>query len=209
MRHLSFALLGFLFLACASDNSSSGSSQVVVTDTLGWTFNVTCESGPCTLSPRDTDLVPKSCVEGSGTNVFLLIPDPLLAIYAVLVPSSGQVQLSAAEPSHPVACASDADCVPSGITVGLVTRNYACTNGLCQCTSANCATEDGNPLTYDVLTLCQAEIPWPTMCPYITSQPYANRIAEVATACGSKDTCATVPADCRQLSAATGVDAGT
>ena len=63
-------------------------------------------------------------------------------------------------------------------------------------------------MTYDILTLCQADILWPTRCPYLTTQPFASRIAEIATLCGSKDTCATVPADCRQLSAAAPIDGG-
>jgi hypothetical protein len=63
-------------------------------------------------------------------------------------------------------------------------------------------------LTYDVLTLCQADLAWPTMCPYITSQPFASRISEVASLCGSRDTCVSVPADCRQLTPAAPADGG-
>jgi hypothetical protein len=181
---------------------------MVVTDTLGWTYDVSCASGLCTLAPHDANLVPKTCEAGTGTPTFILVPDPLLSIYAALVPDSGLVQLSAAEPSRPVACVSDADCLPVGaVAPG---ASYACTNGLCQCANSVCASagKNGNPLVYDILTLCQADIPWPTLCPYITSQPYASRIDEIATVCGSSDACAIVPADCRQLTAAAPADGG-
>jgi hypothetical protein len=204
----SLSFIAFTLAACSSSSTSSNTSTAVVTDTLGWKFNVNCGSGLCTLAPTDTNLVPKTCESGNGTETFVLVPDTLLAIYAAVVPSSGQVQLSGAEPSRPVACVTDADCLPSGTVMPGAT--YACTNNLCVCANATaaCASSDGNPLTYDVLTLCQADIPWPSLCPYIASQPYASRIAEVATLCGSRSTCATVPADCRQLTPAPAVDAG-
>lgn len=209
---LSFMVFMLTPPACSSSPSSSGGTATVVTDTLGWRYNVNCSSGLCVLTCTDPDIVAKSCTSGSGADAFLLVVDPLLSIYAVLVQTSGQVELSAANPSRPVACATDADCQVPGI---IATGTYACTNQLCQCASAACATPDGKslanggmPLTYDVLTLCQADIAWPTQCPYIASQPFASRISEVATACGSKDTCATVPADCRQLTAAAPVPDG-
>jgi hypothetical protein len=198
----SFILL--TLAACSSGSSSSTATAPVVTDTLGWTYDANCASGLCTLTPHDTNLVPKTCETGTGTETFILVPDPLLSVYAAIVPDSGTVQLSAAEPSRPVACVGDADCLPAGM-VGLG-ASYACTNGLCQCSDSACAStgNNGNPLVYDILTLCQADIPWPTQCPYITTQPYASRISEIATACGSSDSCATVPADCRQLAPADG-----
>lgn len=202
------AILLALPLGCAGSSSSSGNSQGVVTDTLGNIFDVTCTAGLCTLVARDPYIVARSCANGTGTDSFVLALDPLLAIYAVRMPVSGQVQLGVADPSRPVACTSDADCLPSLITLGGGTPAYACSNRLCQCTNAACATPDGNPLTYDILTLCQAEILWPTRCPYLTTQPFASRIAEIATLCGSNNTCATVPADCRQLSAAAPIDGG-
>lgn len=202
-----FCVVCTLAACSSSPSSSSGTTATVVTDTLGWKFDVNCGSGLCALTPQDTDLVPKTCESGSGSETFILVSDPLLAIYAALVPSTGgSAQLSAAEPSRPVACVTDVDCLPSGTVVPGAT--YACTNGLCLCASSTCASKDGNLLTYDVLTLCQADIPWPTLCPYITSQPFASRIDEVATLCGSKDTCATVPADCRQLTPAPSADGG-
>lgn len=193
-------------VSCTSGSATSNGTATVVTDTLGWKFDVTCGNGLCTLACRDTDIVPKSCSNGSGTDAFILVADPLLSIYAVRVPASGQVQLSAANPSRPVACDADADCLVSGLVAPGVT--YACTGGLCQCASAACATPDGKPLTYDVLTLCQADLDWPTSCPYITSQPFASRISEVASLCGSRDTCAAVPAACRQWMPVVSIDGG-
>lgn len=206
---LSFTLL-FSLVGCASSDSSSSSSNgstSVVTDTLGWKFNVSCAGGLCSLTPQDPKLVPTTCESGSGTETFILVPDKLLSIYAAIVPATaGYVQLSGAEPSRPVSCAYDADCLPSGaIETG---ATYACTNGLCQCASSVCDTVDHTLYTYDVLTLCQADLPWPTLCPYVTSPDYASRINEVATLCGSKTTCDKVPAACRQLSAAVPLDGG-
>src|SRR5512138_842354 len=154
----SFAVLAFLSLplACSSSDSSTSTPTAVVTDTLGYKFNVFCDTGLCGLSPLDSDLVPKSCGSGSGTDYFILVPDPLLAIYAVNQSPSGLIAISPAEPSRPVACAIDADCMPNGMPSAYGNLTYACRNGLCQCTSAKCDTSDGNPLTYDVLTLCQA-----------------------------------------------------
>jgi hypothetical protein len=209
-RFPSLALVSVLLAGCVGDNTSSGQTGAVVSDTLGNKFNASCSGALCSLTPQDADLVPKSCGGGAGVDAFVLIPDPLLSIYAVLVSSSGSVQLSAAQPSRPVACASDADCLAPGISAGSLTYSYACTNGLCLCSNTACTSADGNLLTYDVLTLCQADIPWPTTCPYITSQPFAARIGDVADVCGSKDTCAVVPASCRQLTppAAQPIDGG-
>ncbi|HEX7506425.1 MAG TPA: hypothetical protein VF550_06615 [Polyangia bacterium] len=201
-----FCVLSTLAACSSSPSSSSGTTALVVTDTMGWKFDVNCGGGICALTPQDTGLVPKTCESGNGSETFILVPDPLLSIYAAIVPSTGQVQLSAAEPSRPVACVTDVDCLPSGMVLPGAT--YACTNGLCLCANSVCASKDGNPLTYDVLTLCQADLDWPRRCPYITSQPFAGRIAEVATLCGSMDTCATIPADCRQLTPAPPADGG-
>ena len=159
----SLSFIALTLAACSSSSTSSTTSTSVVTDTLGWKFNVSCGSGLCTLAPTDANLVPKTCESGNGTETFILVPDTLLAIYAAVVPSSGQVQLSGAEPSRPVACVTDADCLPSGTVMPDAT--YACTNNLCVCANAtdSCASSDGNPLTYDVLTLCHADIPWPRL----------------------------------------------
>ena len=166
----------------------------------------------CVLTAQNSSNTPVSCGNGSGTDTFVLAMDPLLAIYALRVQSSGVVQLNAADPSRPVACTADADCLAPGIPLGAVTNSYTCQYGLCQlkqsCIGGACTPWDGVLLTYDILTLCQAYIPWPDNCPYITSQPFANRIAEVADLCGSHATCATVPPDCRQPNTASSVDAG-
>jgi hypothetical protein len=195
-----------LALPACTSTPSSGATQGTVTDTLGLKFDVDCSSGPCLLTPQNPAIVPKSCTSGSGKDVFVLALDPLLAIYALHVPFSGEMALNAADPSHPVACASDADCLAPGIIMGAVTNTYTCQSGLCllkqSCFSGSCTPWDGVLLTYDVLTLCQADLPWPTACPYITSQPYAGRIAAVADGCGSHDTCSTVPPACRQLAGA-------
>jgi len=197
-----------LLAGCAGNSPSSGNSPSVVTDTLGNVFDVSCTGGLCKLAPRDQYLVPRSCGNGSGTDAFVLAMDTVLSIYAVRVSPTGDVRLEAANPSRPVACTSNTNCLDTVITAAGGAPGYACTNGLCQCASAACASQDGLPWTYDVLTLCQADILWPTRCPYITSQPFADRNAEVASLCGAKDTCAFVPADCRQLTAAAPVDAG-
>jgi hypothetical protein len=204
---LSFRSLIVLTLASCSSGSTSNTAMVV-TDTLEWKYDVSCGGGLCALSPQNTGLLPKTCETGSGTESFILVADPLLSIYAAVVPASGLVQLSAAEPSRPVACVSDTDCLPDGMVAA--GASYACSNGLCQCSNSFCASKGpgGAPLVYDILTLCQADLPWPTQCPYITSQPYANRIAEVATLCGAGEYCAAVPADCRQLAPAATVDGG-
>jgi len=205
-------LLLALPLACASSPTSSGGTEPVVTDTLGLSFGLSCSTGPCTLTAKNTSVAPLSCTAGAGTEAFVLSPNPLLSIYALRVPSSGEVQLNAAAPSHPVACATDADCLAPGISMGALTVSYTCQDGLCllqeSCVSGICTPWDGVLLTYDVLTLCQADLAWPTACPYITSQPFAGRIAAVADVCGANPTCATVPPACRQL-AGPGIDGGT
>ena len=107
--------------------------------------------------------------------------------------------LVAAEPARPLACGSDADCVPG------LSPPYTCQNGLCQSVTTT------TPLTTtDVVALCQADIPWPKECPYLTNPQFAGRMAEVAAACTTKgNNCSTVPADCRQpLSVTPGLDAG-
>ena len=209
-RALAFLLA--LPVACAgSSSSSSGTVQGAVTDTLGLKFDLNCGSGPCVLTPQNSSIVARSCGYGSGTDVFLLVADPLLSVYALHVPTSGEVELNAADPAHPVACVSDAEC-PTNLGSGGVTNNYTCQNRLCllkeTCQAGTCTPWDGVLLTYDVLALCQADLAWPISCPYITSQPFADRIAEVGDVCGSNTTCAKIPADCRQLSAVAPIDGG-
>jgi hypothetical protein len=201
------ALLLALPIACASEPSSS-SALGTVTDTRDNKFDVDCASGLCRLTPIG-DLVPKSCMDGVGTEAFVLIPYPLLSIYAVRV-SYGGIQLNGANPSRPVACTSNADCLPEGVPVNQGTCFFTCSNGLCRTTSSLCARNGDLLTTNNVLTLCQADIPWPKACPYITIEPYAHRIAEVAAVCGASETCATVPADCRQPipTPAAGLDGG-
>jgi hypothetical protein len=213
-----FALPGLLLLltspwACASNSASTGdTATVVVTDTLGLRFGLDCSSGLCLLTPENSSIAPISCAGSAGTDVFLLAWEPLLSIYAMHISSSGDLQLDATTPSHPVACATDVDCLAPGVTIGAVTNSYTCQHGLCllqqSCSGGVCTPWDGVLLIYDVLTLCQADLRWPTACPYITSQPFADRVAAVANACGPSPTCATIPPACRQL-IGPGIDGGT
>jgi hypothetical protein len=186
--------------ACSSD-SSSGSSGGTVTDTLGKVFSVSCSSTHfCTLAPQDPDLKPLSCNSNNyATDMFALVwGTQILTAHVVTVPASGSVSLNVAEPAHPIACLTDADCLPSVFASG-----YTCQNGLCQYISASVPM-----LTADVVALCQADIPWPLSCPYLTDPVFASRMVEVASLCGSTRECSKIPANCRQpTAAAPGFDA--
>lgn len=195
-----FALLvpfSLLHLACSSDSSSSGLSGALVADTLGNVYTVSCSTF-CTLTPKDSSVKALSCNSGDGTDSFVLTGSQILTVHALLISSYGTTSFSAADPARPVACTSDADCIPG------LSPAYACQNGLCQRISAT------SPLTtVDVLALCQADIPWPKECFYLTDPKVAARVAEVAATCGASVSCAKVPADCRQPVAVTpGLDAG-
>ncbi len=198
--------------ACTStDSSSSPPTQAVVQDTTKELFDVDCSSGVCWLTARTPGLTPQSCIGVGGTDQFALVLDPILAISAVRVPATGGLVMSPDAPSHPVACATDSDCLAPGISLGNVFVSYACQSELCvmqqSCVSGACAPWNEVLLTYDVLTLCQADLKWPTSCPYLTSPVFAARVAEVAALCGASPTCpAGVPADCRQIKG--GADAG-
>jgi hypothetical protein len=193
------SLLGMLLslssfhAACAGSSSSNGSpnAMMYVTDTLGKTFSVSCSSNSfCTLTPKDSSLKALSCdSEKGGTDTFaLLYETQILTVHALLVPTAGYISLNAAEPARPVACATDADCLPD-----LFSSPFTCQNGLCQYISI------ASPMqTVDVIALCQADIPWPKDCPYLTEPSFAKRMAEVAALCGSAAECSQVPADCRQ-----------
>lgn len=188
-RALLFALLvplSLLHTACSSDSSSNGSSNTLVADTLGNVYSVSCSS-LCVLTPKDTSLKAVSCDSGDGVDTFVLTGSQILAVRALLISSYGTTSLGAAEPARPLACTSDADCVPG------LSLPYTCQNGLCQSVTAT------SPLTtIDVVALCQADLPWPKDCPYATNPEFAGRMAEVAATCGSKTNCSNVPADCRQ-----------
>jgi hypothetical protein len=196
------ALVLLLFgTACASNQSSSTGSQGAVTDTLGNSYDVFCGSAICLLNPRDPNVVPVSCDAGSGTDTFALIVDRILSIHVLKIKASGEFQLNTAEPGHPIACQTDADCLPSGIPVLGMNITYTCSYGLCQ-------NLQNQLRTTDVLTLCQADLPWPKDCPYMTSPGFAKRIAEVAESCGSTTYCSMIPADCRQIQPGQAVDSG-
>jgi hypothetical protein len=108
-----------------------------------------------------------------------------------------------AEPSHPVACIADKDCSVWNASISGVDYNFTCLNSICQAASLALSPND-------VITLCQADIPWPSSCPYITSQPFASRMVEVGDLCGvGKSSCSAVPSGCKQPTAATAaIDAG-
>lgn len=187
--------LCLLHVACSSSSSSSTSGSVA--DTLGNVFSVSCSAGNyCTLTPKDTTLKPLSCASADGVDTFVLTGSRVLAVHALMVLTYGGASFSAAEPARPVVCGSDADCLP-----GL---GYVCQNALCQNTSVT------KPLTTnDVVALCQADMPWPTSCPYVTNPSFVHALTEVAEVCGSAANCSTVPADCRQVTpVAPGLDAG-
>jgi hypothetical protein len=203
---------------CGSNSSNSTQGPAVtVTDTLGKTFALSCPSSSlCTLTPQnDLTLKPRSCdVDSYGTDDFVLIPDPrILTVSAIMVPTSGEVVLTPDEPSHPIACATAADCAPSAMT-GIGLSAYSCLDNICQYPPSVSYS------TVDLITLCQWDIPWPTSCEYVTDPAFAARMAELSQVCGETTDCSTVPADCVPHPSmpgsgmdgsvgSTGVDAGT
>jgi hypothetical protein len=202
---LSYAsiLLLFLHAGCAANSTSSSTVSTVISDTLGNTFDVSCSDSYCALTPKNSSLTPVSCELGDGTDAFVLVWGRILSIAAVQVTPAGDLQLSAANPAHPVVCTTDAECLSPDLQVSVnnAAVAFSCMNGLCQLPPQAL-------MTMDVVALCQADIPWPTLnsCPYVTSPQFASRLVEVASVCGSSLTCATVPANCRQLGPA--ADAG-
>jgi hypothetical protein len=179
-------------IACtdSSSSSSSGSTGVVVTDTLGKVFSVSTSGAFYSLTPADPTLKPLSCeAEYGATEVFALVwGTQILRVHAVQIPTAGYVSFNPSEPGHPIACATDADCGPT-----LFSPAFTCQYGLCQYPGS-----DSSLQTVDVIALCQADLPWPTSCPYLTDPAFASRMAEVAALCGPNEACAKVPADCRQ-----------
>lgn len=196
MSRVSLGCLSVVFcavLGACSDSSSTstGETGLTVTDTLGKVFSISCTGTFCSLTPSDPNLKPLSCdIEYGGTDTFALVYwYKILRVNAVLVPLAGYTARDLAEAGHPIACATDADCAP-----GLFTPGFTCLYGLCQDTS-----DTAPPLAIeDVITLCQADIPWPKSCPYLTDPTFAYRMSEIAALCGSDAACSKVPADCRQ-----------
>lgn len=198
---------------CSSSNSSSGNTSMQVTDTLGNVFNANCSNYYCALQPVDTLLAPLSCESdpNGGTELFAIVSGTqLMTAHAIFNPASGgDILLNPAEPAHPIACTTNADCLPSVFA----SSPYTCQSGLCQ------SSQPYPLLTVDVVALCQYDIPWPNSCPYLTNPKFASRMAEVAAACGSQTECpaSAIPADCRQITGpapeldggvAPGIDAG-
>jgi len=206
-RTSALAILLALPVGCASNNSSSGSTPTVVTDTLGKRFDASCSGGFCTLTPEDPTLKPLSCDYGYGSDTFVMLWSRVLTLHILNVVAGAPIEINAGEPSHPVACATDADCTPWNATLGATSYQFACVNQICQDTAISLTAED-------VVTLCQADIPWPTTCPYVATEPFASRLAEIAAVCGAPAACS-VPADCWQAAApvdgglpASGLDGG-
>ena len=199
-------LLLFFHAGCTSNTTRASSLSTVVTDTLGNRFSVSCSDSYCAVTSQDPGVTPVSCESGDGTDAFVLVWGRILSIAALQITPAGDLQLSGANPSHPVTCTSDANCLSPDLVVGVnkAAVSFSCMNGLCQLPPQSL-------MTIDVISLCQADILWPalTSCPYVTSPQFASRLVEVASVCGSTLTCANVPADCRQLvpPAAPAVDA--
>jgi hypothetical protein len=195
--------LASLSLAACSDDSSGSSLTSTITDTLGKTFQVSCTYGYCGLTPADTSLKPLSCdSEYGATEAFALVYwTQILRVHAIQVPTAGNISFNAAEPGHPVVCATDADCASELLSGTEFFKT--CQYGICQDSSAS------KPMqTEDVIALCQADIPWPTSCPYLTDPLFAARLAEVAALCGSNTECSKVPAACLQPTAPTSIPDG-
>jgi len=195
-------LLSLWLFACTSSPTTGSPVAGTVTDTLGKKFTVNCAGNLCALASQDPNVVPKSCVQSRGTDTFVLVLSNVLTIMALPVTNGVEYQLTASNPAHPVACVTDADCLAPGLALNVngAPLSYTCANGLCRL--------PGQPLiTNDVIALCQADLPWPTACPYLTEPKFAARLNEVAAVCGSSFTCAKIPADCAQPTALP--DAGT
>jgi hypothetical protein len=204
-------LLVLVQAACSTSSSTTAGTPTVVTDTLGEQFSVSCSTSYCALTALDPNVKPLSCEYAYGADAFILVPGSILTVMALQITQSGDIPLNNADPAHPVACSIDADCLSPGFTVNVGSTNtsmpFSCVNGICQLPGQAL-------LTSDVMALCQYDIDWPKSCPYITEPKFAARLDEVATICGSTTYCATVPADCRQPTAAPldggagGLDAG-
>jgi hypothetical protein len=193
-RHSALTILLASALACSSSSAPDGGSQPsTVTDTLGHVFDVNCSGGICTLTPEDPRVKPLACDSVVSGDTFVILWSRILTIHVLILSSSGPIELNAAEPGHPVACISDAECTPWNATLGTTNYQYTCSNGICQDQDPNISLSPE-----DVITLCQADIPWPSSCPYIATEPFASRLVEVAAICSSIDRCS-VPADCHQL----------
>ena len=185
------AALPVLGVACSSNTSSSAPTGVTLTDTLGNVFTLSTTSGFYGLTANDPNLTALSCETAydGAVDAFALVPDSqILRVHSVQIPPYGYISFSPAEPGHPIACATDADCGPT-----LFSPPFTCLYGLCQYISATTSMK-----TIDVIALCQADIPWPKTCPYVTNPSFAQRLTEIAAVCGSATNCSTVPADCRQ-----------
>ena len=186
------SLLPITLIACAGSSPTVSTPVPTVTDTRGTEFAVSCSSSMCTLTVQDPSIKPLSCDSAYGTDAFAMLWSRVLSIHVLNVPSAGgPSQISAAEPGHPVACTATSECSRWDATIGTIAYQFVCQNGICQDPSKELTTND-------VITLCQADIRWPSSCPYITSQPFADRLAAIARSCDASGQCANVPSSCWQ-----------
>jgi len=180
-----------LAAACSNNTSSSTPPNVTLKDTSGNVFTLATTSGFYGLTANDPNLTPLSCETAydGAVDAFALVPDSqLLRIHAVQIPPYGYISFNPAEPGHPVVCETDDDC-----GANLFSPAFTCLYGLCQYVSSTTSMK-----TIDVIALCEADIPWPKACPYVTNPLFAQRMEEVSAVCGSNTNCSTVPADCLQ-----------
>jgi hypothetical protein len=198
-------LLVLVQAACSTSSSTTAVTPTVVADTLGEQFSVSCSTSYCTLTSLDLNVKPLSCEYAYGTDNFILVPGSILTVMALQITQSGDIPLNNADPAHPVACSSDADCLSPGYTVTVGSNNtsmsFSCLDGICRLPGQAL-------LTSDVIALCQHDIDWPTSCPYVAFPKFAARMDEVALSCGSTTYCSTVPADCQPPFAPAPLDGG-
>lgn len=187
-----------LFCSCLSSPSSSPVTLGVVKDTLGKQFTVSCSTYFCELVPTDPTMNyraqggPVTCTSSGGTDTFTLLAGRILTVHLMNYIAPGTLIFNPADPAHPVACAGDADCTPGNMATSIRSCSYACVNGICQDLGVDLQEQD-------IVTLCQADIPWPTTCPYVASQPFASRLAAIAALCEGLTNCQRIPADCWQV----------
>ena len=185
-------ILASVVAACSSTPTATTPLAGTVTDTLGHKFVVgTSIVNGSLLDSKDPNVKPRSCIEGLGDDSFVLVYSNLLTIMATPVNSAGEHPVTTGNPARPVACTTAADCLAPDLVlmVDKAQQSYTCQDGVCRL--------PGQPLfTNNVITLCQADLPWPNDCPYMTEPKFAARLSEIATVCGTKFNCDKIPASC-------------
>jgi hypothetical protein len=180
--------------ACAGDGSSSSSAnKLTIQDSVGVQFSLDCSSGVCVATPANAGVSAHSCQIGGGYDIFVLLQSQILSVGAVRVTASGDLVFNEGSPARPLVCTSNAGCPNAVSTNSALSHPYTCLNGLCQ--------DIAGDLTFgtdDVVSLCQADLPWPTGCPYILSKDYADRLAAISQNCVPGVNCTTIPPVCRR-----------